>query len=245
MRVLLPTPSEDADLHAFYARDWIEDGGVRMNFISSVDGAVTVSGLSRGLQTPGDNAVFAALRDLADVVLVGAGTARDESYKPANPSAARREKRADYGLSPAHPIALVSRSLRLDLTSPLFIDAHPDARTIVITCQAGDPAVRQALAATADVLVLGEQDVDLTAAVAALRERGFTRILSEGGPTLFGEMAAAGLVDELDLSISPLLAGPGARRITGGQLWAAPLGLTLTGLLEEDDALFARYRGKR
>lgn len=245
MRVLLPTPSDEADLHAFYAQDWIEGGGVRMNFISSVDGAVTVSGLSRGLQTPGDNAVFAALRDLADVVLVGAGTARDENYKASNPSAARRAKRAEYGLRPVHPIALVSRSLRLDVDSPLFTDANPDARTIVVTCKAGDPAVREALAETADVLVLGDEDVDLTAAVAALRERGLSRILSEGGPTLFGEMAAAGLVDELDLSISPMLAGPGARRITGGELWDVPLDLTLTGLLEEDHALFARYRTGR
>jgi len=245
MRVLLPTPSEDLDLHAFYARDWIEAGGVRVNFISSVDGAVTVSGLSRGLQTPGDNAIFAVLRDLADVVLVGAGTARDENYKAADPSAARRAKRAEYGLRPVPPIALVSRSLRLDVDAPLFTGADPDARTIVITCKAGDPAVREALEASAEVLVLGDGNVDLTAAVGALRERGLTRILSEGGPTLFGDLGAAGLVDELDLSISPLLAGPGARRISGGELWGVPLGLTLTALLEEDHALFARYRTGR
>src|SRR2546423_4104777 len=68
MRALLPEPRPDVDLHQHYARHWLDRGGVRANFISSVDGAVSVAGLSRGLQTPGDNWVFAVLRDLADVV---------------------------------------------------------------------------------------------------------------------------------------------------------------------------------
>jgi riboflavin biosynthesis pyrimidine reductase len=98
----------------------------------------------------------------------------------------------------------------------------------------------------ADVVVCGDSDVDFAGAHAALVERGLTRILSEGGPTLFAEMARAGVVDELCLSVTPLLTGPGARRIVAGELWPGdPVALGLTGLLEEDGALFCRYRVQR
>ncbi|MEO6884984.1 MAG: pyrimidine reductase family protein [Jatrophihabitantaceae bacterium] len=247
MRALLPEPdrdiTSDVDLHEFYANGWVDGGGLRINFVSSVDGAATAEGVSGGLQTPGDNKVFGVLRDLADVIVVGAGTARTEAYKPSKPGAARRAIRRSHGFAEYPPIAVVSRSLRLDPTAALFTSTDPAARTIVITCEAGDPAVRTALEPIADVLVLGEHDVDLAAARAALIERGLTRILSEGGPTLFGDLARAGQVDELCLSLSPLLSGPGARRIIAGQMWPGSTArLTLTGLLEEDDALFCRYR---
>jgi riboflavin biosynthesis pyrimidine reductase len=95
----------------------------------------------------------------------------------------------------------------------------------------------------ADVLVCGDGEVDLGAAIAALRDRGLARILCEGGPRLFGELARTGLVDELCLTFSPMLAGPGAERITAGASWPdGPRRFALAGLLEEDGALFARYR---
>ncbi|HZY75652.1 MAG TPA: pyrimidine reductase family protein [Jatrophihabitantaceae bacterium] len=246
MRALLPEPADDVDVHECYARDWLDGGGIRMNFVASVDGAATEDGVSRGLQTPGDNRVFAALRDLADVVLAGAGTVRTEGYHAIGLSARRTAIRRDRGLAERLPTAVVSRSLRLDPDSPLFTDAPPDARTIVLTCASGDRGVRAALERVADVVVCGDSDVDFPAARAALVERGLTRILSEGGPTLFAEMARAGVVDELCLSVTPLLTGPGARRIVAGQLWPGePLRLALTGLLEEHGALFCRYRVRR
>lgn len=246
MRELVPDATEAVDVHEFYARDWVEDGGLRMNFVSSLDGAATVQGQSRGLQTPGDNVVFAALRDLADVVLVGAGTARDEGYRPSRPGAQRRANRERFGLAPIPPIALVSRALTLDPEWDLFSGADPSARTIVITCASSDPARRAALAEVADVLVLGDAAVDLAAIVPALRERGLRRVLSEGGPTLFGEFTAAGLVDELCLSVSPLVAGPGPQRITDGKPWPdGPRPFSLIGLLEDDGALFGRFRAVR
>jgi riboflavin biosynthesis pyrimidine reductase len=243
MRALLPEPSDDVDVHEFYSRDWLDRGGIRMNFVASVDGAATDDGVSRGLQTPGDNRVFAALRDLADLVLAGAGTVRTEGYAAIGLSERRIGIRRDHGLAARLPTAVVSRSLRLDPGSALFTAAPPDARTIVLTCAAGDPAVRAALEPVADVVVCGDTDVDFVAAHAALVERGLTRILSEGGPTLFAEMARAGVVDELCLSVTPLLTGPGARRIVAGERWPGePRRLTLAGLLEEDGALFCRYR---
>jgi riboflavin biosynthesis pyrimidine reductase len=241
MRALLPEPVESVDLHEFYGRGWSDVGGVRVNFVSSVDGAAAANGLSRGLQTPGDNKVFAALRDLADVIVVGAGTARDEGYRPSKPSAARRTKRAEHGFPDVPAIAVVSRSLDLDPTAALFTEAT--VKTIVLTVASGDEAVRNALALVADVVICGEHEVDLHLALNALRERGHRRLLCEGGPHLFTDMAAAGVADELCLSLSPLLVGPHERAITAGVAWGGePQALSLTGLLEEDGALFARYR---
>ena len=101
MRALLPVPADGAasapefDLHAHYAAGWTDRGGLRVNFVCAADGAVHASGRSAGLQTPGDNAVFAALRDLADVVLVGSGTAVAEGYRPAKPGPRRRALRRE------------------------------------------------------------------------------------------------------------------------------------------------------
>jgi riboflavin biosynthesis pyrimidine reductase len=242
MRALLPGSESDVDVHEFYARDWVEPGGLRCNFVSSVDGAATEHGVTRGLQTPGDNQVFAALRDLADVVLVGAGTVRVEGYGAIAPGNRRTGVRQTYGLSPALPTAVVSRSLALDPGAALFTAAAPGARTIVLTCGTSDPSARAALSECADVVLCGDDDVDLALARGALAERGLRRILCEGGPTLLGGLADARLVDELCLSFTPLLAGPGARRIVGGQAWARTLSVRLTGLLEEGGALFSRYR---
>jgi riboflavin biosynthesis pyrimidine reductase len=242
VRVLLPRPEPDVDVHDYYAADWVRDGGLRVNFISSADGAATSDGLSAGLQTPGDNRVFAALRDLADIVLAGAGTVRKEGYSAVELPADRCALRREYGLAAALPTAVVSRSLRLDPGSGLFT-ATGDARTIVLTCAAADASAQAALRRVADVVICGEQDVDLALARAELAARGHTRILCEGGPTLFAQLARAGVADELCLSLTPILTGPGARRIVAGELWPdGPRPLRLTGLLEEDGALFCRYR---
>jgi riboflavin biosynthesis pyrimidine reductase len=246
MRVLLPAPPEPADpvdVHEFYADGWLADGGVRVNFVASADGAATEGGLSRGLQTPGDNRVFAALRDLADVVLAGAGTVRAEGYAAITVSDRRRTVRERYGLRPTLPTAVVSRSLLLDPGDELFTATPPGAPTIVLTCAGADPARRAELELVADVVVCGDENVDLAAGRTALRERGLTRVLCEGGPILFAQLADAGVVDELCLSITPMLTGPGARRIVAGVPWSGdPRPLRLAGLLEEDGALFCRYR---
>lgn len=241
MRSLLPHPSDDIDLHRSYADDWLDDGGLRVNFVSSVDGGVSAGGKSRGLQTPGDNKVFAALRDLADVVLVGSGTATAEGYGAVTFSERRRAVRREYGLAETMPVAVLSRSLRLDPASGLFTDAQPGARTIVLTSRSADADRRRALEQVADVVDCGDDSVDAATARAALEARGLTRILCEGGPSIFADFAAAGVVDELCLTLSPLLVGPGPGRIVGGSEWGDVLRLRLSSLLAEDDALFCRY----
>lgn len=247
MRALLPGSSpadSEVDVHDWYGRDWIDTGGVRVNFIASVDGGITVDGASRGLQTPGDNTIFAALRDLADVVLVASGTAEAEGYQTVTLAERRRTWRREHGFAEWLPTAVVSQRLDLDPRSGLFVgENHERNRTIVVTSNSSDPDRRAALAEVADVIVVGDATVDLPAARAALAERGLTRVLCEGGPSLFATLAHAGVVDELDLSVSPVLVGPDSPRIVGGAPWpGAPLPLTLHALLEEDGALFARYR---
>jgi riboflavin biosynthesis pyrimidine reductase len=260
MRLLLPSPApsgqpDTVDLHAHYATNWLEQGGVRVNFVSSLDGAATSDGLSRGLQTPGDNAVFGVLRDLADVILVGAATAAAENYRPAHPSERRQAIRRAHGLAEVPAVAVISSSLELDLTHSLFAEAV-DAPTLILTGSAAPVSRRNDiidLAGGHSRLQLIEAPathgggVDVAAAIEGLRELGYRRILCEGGPRLFGSAVAAGAVDELCLSLSPLLIGPAAGRIVAGEDWPAEFRpqLELTGLLTEDGALFCRYRLRR
>jgi len=237
--MIFPAPGGELDLRGLAgAYAYPQERWLRANFVASADGAAYIDGRSAGLSAEGDMRVFGILRVLADVVLVGAGTARVEEYKPARrrPTlAALREGRPE---TPA--IALVTRTLGLNLTSSLFTETPPDARTIVITSAASDADLRAAAAKVADVIVAGEETVDLGAALGALRDRGLSRVLCEGGPHLLADLSAAGLVDELCLSLSPTLAGPGADRIIAGTR-AAARPLTLTQVLTEDGFLFCRY----
>lgn len=222
-----------ARVYAYPDAQWL-----RANMVASADGAGFLEGRSEGLSSEVDRHLFGLLRALCDVVLVGAGTVRTEGYRPAR----RREALAGLraGRSATPPIAVVTRALDLDLGSALFTEAPTDARTIVIT-HAGCPADRLTeVARVADLIVAGEAAVDLDQAMAALRDRGLGRVLCEGGPRLLGDIAAAGLLDELDLTVSPLLAGPGAIRITTGEGFPARR-MTLAHVLLDDGYLFCRY----
>jgi riboflavin biosynthesis pyrimidine reductase len=240
VRMIFPSAGEElddlalAEVYAYPRETWL-----RANFVSSADGAAYVAGRSAGLSSPADMRLFGLLRVLADVVLVGAGTARTEEYKPARrrPALARLRD----GRPATAPIALVSRSLDLDLGTPLFTETPPDARTIVITCE-GSPAGRRAdIAKVADVIVVGDTDVDLARGVGELAKRGLGRVICEGGPHLLGSLAAAGLLDELSLTFSPVLAGPGAGRIIAGPAFPEPSRMSLATVLAEDGFLFSRY----
>ena len=110
----------------------------------------------------------------------------------------------------------------------------------MITREAARPELRAAAAKAADVIVAGQDKVDLAAALGALADRGLSRVNCEGGPHLLAQVAAAGLLDELTLTVSPTLAGPGAGRIVAGPAFAADR-MTLTQVLAEDGYLFCRY----
>ena len=250
MRQVYPGGSAltDAALAALYA--YPEPGApparwLRANMVASVDGAATVAGRSGGLSGEADEQVFAMLRAHADVILVGAGTARAEGYGPVRPeSEGLRWAFLRDGRAPSPPIAVVTRALDLDPGSPLLTGAPPYARTIAITTESAPADRRAAAARTAEVIVTGAASVDLAAAVDALAERGHQRISCEGGPHLLAQLAGAGLLDELCLTISPLLAGPGADRImTGGLPLPAggTLPVTLAHVLADESYLLCRY----
>lgn len=229
-------PLDDEALLAAYR----PDGGplLRVNFVTSVDGAVTLDDYSEGLSGTADKRVFGLLRALCDGLLVGAGTARHEGYGAVRLDQARRDRRVARGLAPYPVPVVVSGRLDLDPAQRLFADAP--VRPIVLT-RADAPADRRAaLEPVAEVLAYGRGRVDLVAALAALRARGLSHLLCEGGPHLFGTLTAADLVDEVCLTVSPLLAGPGAGRITAGPASAARR-LRLRGALSAGDALLLRY----
>lgn len=237
----MPTPMDPADLVAVYGDMPVARGrpAVRVNMVSSLDGAVAVDGRSGALGGPGDRAVFRTLRSLADVILVAAGTARVEGYGPAKLDDAQIAQRLGRGQEPLPRIAVVSRSLDLDWDSPLFREAT--ARPIVVTTEDAPPEGIARAAEVAELVRAGRGGVDLAAALTAIGGVGARQVLCEGGPSLNGAMAAAGLVDELCLTISPLLAGGTSKRILDGQALASPAGMALRSLLEADGVLFARY----
>jgi len=210
---------------------------VRMNFIASLDGAATHEGLSGGLNNAVDKLVFDTLRLLCDVIVVGAGTVRSEGYGGIRVPAADAQWRVAEGLAAQPTLAVVSSRLDLDPSHPLFTDAG--TRPIVVTHDAAPGAERRALAEVADVLVCGAEAVDPRLMVIALAERGLTQILCEGGPTLFGALLEADAVDELCLSLSPVLEGGTAGRISHGAAVTRPM--SLKHAITEGDMVFLRY----
>jgi riboflavin biosynthesis pyrimidine reductase len=240
VRQLLPTPRDPVDPLEVYADMPAASGrpAVRVNMISSVDGATDVGGVSGPLGGPGDRRVYLTLRALCDVVLVGAGTVRAEGYGPHRPTDEQRAWRIDAGLAPTAAMAVVSAGLRLDLAAALFTEA--EARTVVVAPARSDEAVRQRVAEVGDVVVAGEEAVDLAAALRAFRERGSRVVLCEGGPMLLGELLAAGLVDELCLTLAPMLVADPLRLLPDRAL-LAPHDMTLASVLEDDGHLFLRY----
>jgi riboflavin biosynthesis pyrimidine reductase len=238
-RLLPPTgPLTEADLVAAYAPDRTQPS-LRVNFVTSLDGAVHLDGYSKGLSSDADRAVFGILRRHADAVLVGAGTLRHEGYRAIRMSADLRAWRRDQGLAEHPTMVVVSASLDLDPDDAAFADAP--VRPVVLTHASADPAKQAALSSAADVVTCGESVVDLEVGLAELHRRDLTQILCEGGPHLFGALVAADLVDEFCLTMSPLLAGPGAGRIVAGATGPSPRELRPTQIIEADGALLTRY----
>jgi 5-amino-6-(5-phosphoribosylamino)uracil reductase len=212
---------------------------VLVNMIASLDGAITIEERSGGLGGPADKAMFSALRGVADVILVGAGTVRAEGYGPARPSEAIRAARRARGQAEVPRIAIVTRSLDLDADSSLFTESVQPP--IVITSGSSDPARRTAFEDVAELMVVGDDAVDLEAALASLREAGTEVVTCEGGPSLNGDLVAADLVDEWDLTVSPLLVSGHAGRSSRGPLPPAPISMALARMLEADGHLLTRW----
>ncbi len=240
MRRLLPIADgllDDAGLDQAYAEE--SPDFLRINFVTSADGAASLGGRAGGLGSATDQQVLRLLRDRSDGIMVGAGTARAESYRALRDEPTRSAARTARGLSRVPPLILVTQRLTVDPTEPIIAKAV--APTVIVTCAGSDPERRAALQAVTPVIVAGEDTVDLAAARTSLAERGLRRLVCEGGPTLFATALAAGIVDELCLTVSPMLTGPGAGRIVDSSVQIDPVRLRLRHLLEEDGYLFLRY----
>ncbi|MFI1962760.1 pyrimidine reductase family protein [Streptomyces pathocidini] len=214
---------------------------LRGNMVSSIDGAAHHDGRSQPLSSDADMRIFGVLRGLADVVVVGAETVRKEGYRPARARQAFAERRAALGQAPAPVIAVVSASLDLDFTAPLFTE--PLAPTIVLTGASHHiHSADAARAAGAEVIIAGDgEGIEPHRGVEALADRGHTRLLTEGGPRLLGQFAAGGDLDELCLTLAPFVTVGAAPRIMDGHAIADPERFALTSVLEEAGFLFTRY----
>ncbi|MCM0676884.1 pyrimidine reductase family protein, partial [Micromonospora phytophila] len=190
-------PLDDAALTALYGR--ADHPRLRVNFVASVDGAVSVDGYSAGLSGEPDKRVFGLLRMLCDALVVAAGTLRHEGYRAVRLDERRRAWRREHGLAEYPTLVVVSGSLDLDPAQAAFADAP--VRPVVLTRAGGSAPPR--LTEVADVVRCGSERVDLAAGLAELRRRGFDQLLCEGGPQLFGALTAADLVDEVCLTVAP------------------------------------------
>ncbi|HTZ14530.1 MAG TPA: pyrimidine reductase family protein [Mycobacterium sp.] len=215
---------------------------LRANFIASLDGGATVGGTTGRLGGPGDRAVFNLLRELADVILVGAGTVRAEDYSGARSSIAQRQGRQARGQCEIPQLAIVTKSGRLDRDMPVF--TRTEVPPLVCTCAAVADQTRRALGGLAEVVDCSADDperVSEASVLAALADRGLYRVLTEGGPMLFSSFVERNMLDELCLTIAPSLVGGLASRIASGP------GQVLTAMrrahiLSDDDGyLYTRY----
>ncbi|WP_417561933.1 pyrimidine reductase family protein [Microbacterium sp.] len=234
---------ERGELLRAYALDDRTSPRVRMNFVASADGAGTLGGRSGTLGGATDRALMEVLRAMTDAIVVGAGTVRTEGYGGVRPPADEVAWRRAGGLTDAPRLVVVSRSLRLTPGDPVFAEAA--SRPIVVTSGVADARLRAQIGEVADVLVCGEDAVDLAAMTAALAEEGMPQLLCEGGPHLFGSLLDAGLVDEVCLTLSPRVVGGRAGRITAGAA-EADRRMELRSVLHDDEGfVFLRYARAR
>lgn len=209
------------------------------NMVSTLDGRAALEGNTRGLGGEHDRQLFHQLRAAGDAILVGAGTARVERYGPAVRDDDLRAARERNGLDPAQPTVIVSARMVLPSDLPLLQDET--SRVIVATA-----ADHELEGVVADVAYERTGD-DLQLLLARLRsEHGIRSLVCEGGPTLLSYLLAAGLVDELFLSLAPKLAGGGDEpTITQGPLLPEAVDAELIWLCEADGELFTRWRLRR
>jgi riboflavin biosynthesis pyrimidine reductase len=228
---------DDVALAAIYAAQPRRGTWVRTNFATSLDGAITgPDGKSGSINTPADHVVFELLRAISDVVMVGAGTLRSEGYTPLSVANRWRTTRSELGLREGLPLVCVSRSGQIP---PRLRDAA--SGLVLLATHTGSPGLAEAREVLGgdQVLLCGEDAVDDTRLVAALAERGWQRILCEGGPHLASSLVAAGVLDEVCLSLTPVLVGGDGPRMTTRE--ATVSGYVPRLLVEEDGTVMGRW----
>lgn len=229
------SPYAAVDRRPVDGRPW-----VLANMVCGLDGSTAIDGRVGELSGPTDRKLFVDLRSVADVVLVGAETVRREGYGPVALSEPRRQAREASGKPPVPRLAVVSRSLDLDPTSKAFQPAPGGEPPLIVTCETSPPDARARLGSVTDVIVAGTDRVEPELALRALAEAGHDVVLCEGGPSLLGELLAHDVVDELCLTLAPIVGGdplPVAVVPPG----AGTARLRLAHVLEAEGSLFLRY----
>ncbi len=236
MPPVLATVDTVTDLAAFYAAP---PDGVRANMIFSADGAAAFAGRAGPLSNAVDQQLLAILRGFADVVLVGAGTARAENYGPVRLSENQRVQRRVEGRPDPPPIAVVSRSGNL----PSRLADDPEQPPILVTCGHSGPGDEAGGDRSLRVFDAGEDSVDIARAVQMLTAAGMPRILCEGGPTLLDELVEKDALDELCVTIAPKLAAcQPVRESARVSALRTPRDMRLQHALTHGDYLFLKYR---
>lgn len=210
------------------------------HMVGGLDGSAAVGGRVGALSDAPDAQLFRLMRALADVVLVGAETVRREGYGPVRLPPEQVDARLAAGRSPTPPLAVVSRSLQLDWSAKAFTDPAPESRTLVVTCRAAEPAALARAREVAHVVVAGEDRVDPVEAMRQLAAAGHRVVLCEGGPTWLGELVAAGCLDELCLTLAPLMGGD-PLPVSVAPPGAGLAHFTLQHAARQQDTLFLRY----
>lgn len=233
---------DDEQLYALYAYPESDRPVVRGNAIVSLDGGATIGGTSGGLGGSGDRRLFAVQREMADVIIVGAGTAREENYRGARMTAGQRQRRHYRGQPEVPPIALVTRSGVLEHDLSVLTDT--EVPPLVLTCADSVHAAHARLGTAAEVIDCSGAErsrVDLAIALARLAERGLRKVLNEGGPTLMGAFIETGLLDEMCLTSAPVLVGGRAVRITAGAADSLTRMRRAHVITDADGYLYTRY----
>ncbi|MDF3336442.1 pyrimidine reductase family protein [Mycolicibacterium septicum] len=233
----------DGQLADYYAYpDDLQRCWVRGNMISSLDGGATEDGKSGGLAGPGDRAVFNLMRQTADVILMGAATVRIENYSGVQLSAAQRQERQRRGQAEVPPIAVITASAEFDQHAKFF--TRTEVTPLILTATETVVGARHRLGAVAEVLDASGADparVDPAVALRILAERKLFRVLTEGGPSLLSTLIETDLLDELCLTVAPILVGGVARRIATGP-GQAHTRMRPSHLLTDDEGyLYTRY----
>lgn len=242
IRVIHPQPTGPIEDLVSLADAAFAPGGdrpwVAVNMVSSVDGGTAFRGGATALTDPDDQALFRAFRAVCDVVLVGASTVRAEDYGPVTLSAEAEDGRRQAGRSRVPRLAVVTGSLRLDPDARLFSD--PSKPPIILTGTGSDATQRREFETSAEVVVGPGEELDLAWAIDWLAGQGYGRILCEGGPTVNGQLLAADLVDEFNLSHSPVATAGEAARIAHGDTEVG-FGFRLSRVMVGDTVLFSQW----
>jgi riboflavin-specific deaminase-like protein len=230
--------SEVESLNELYFSDRREMAGrpwVMINMISSLDGGTAVNGRSSSIGSGDDTSVFRAIRAVPDVILVGAGTVSAEDYRPVTLDDERGALRRAAGRPDTPTLAIVSGRLSVDPEARVFSD--PDHKPLLITSTEASPAKLAMIGDAADIAIL--ESLDPGAILGHLGAAGI--VLIEGGPTLNGGFAKAGLVDEINLSVASVVLGGDSQRIIAGPVVDPALKMRVDRVLHGDRELFIRY----